>query len=347
MIINPIIPIWLMSIICIILIFFIIYDKSLKDKIINKKNNEKTDRQKQLLKQYILNTILKVSIVIVMFVINLRFMIPNGENTPINTDLSVLFVIDTSVSMRALDYDMNKERFEGVVNDCCYIIDELSGSKFSIITFGDTAQRIIPFTNDSDMAQAEIKSIKLENDFYAKGSSMNIVKDVLEKTIKNEKERQNDNTKIIVFFITDGEITKENEKLDSFSNIGQYISNGAVLGYGTAEGGKMVNSFHANNPNSIMYYIYYYDDNHKMTTALSKLDENNLKQIATDLGIDYIKMSKKDNVNDKLKNIKEQTSNSQKAEEKVKSYQDIYYYFSIPLVILLIINFVIQKRRIQ
>ena len=162
MIINPIIPIWLMSIICIILIFFIIYDKSLKDKIINKKNNEKTDRQKQLLKQYIMNTIVKISIVIVIFVINLRFMIPNGESTSINTDLSVLFVIDTSVSMRALDYDMNKERFEGVVNDCCYIIDELSGSKFSIITFGDTAQRIIPFTNDSDMAQAEIKSIKLE-----------------------------------------------------------------------------------------------------------------------------------------------------------------------------------------
>ena len=108
----------------------------------------------------------------------------------------------------------------------------------------------------------------------------------------------------------------------------------------------MVNSLFANNPNSQMYYLYYYDNNYNRITALSKLDEKNLKQIAKDLRIDYIKMDKKDNINNKLKNIKEKISKSQNAEEKAKSYQDIYYYFSVPLVILLIINFVIQKRRI-
>lgn len=346
MIINPIIPIWLMSIICLILIFLILFDKPLKKKISNKFNNEKTNRQKQLLKQYIISSSVKIAIVIVIFVINLRFMIPNGESTAINLDLSVLFVVDTSVSMRALDYDSNKERIEGVINDCCYIIDELSGSKFSIITFGDTAQRIMPFTTDSDMVQAEIKAIKLENDFYAKGSSMNLSKDIFEKTLKDESKRQNGNTKFVVFFITDGEITKEGETLNSFADIRPYISNGAVLGYGTTNGGKMVNSTYADNPSSDFYYTYYYDSDYNKVTALSKLDEKNLKQIATDLGIDYIQMNRRDNINYKLKNIKEQISNSQSTEEKTETYQDIYYYFSIPLVILLIINFVIQKRRI-
>ena len=160
-------------------------------------------------------------------------MIPGGESKAIKSNLSVLFVIDTSVSMRALDYNGSEERLKGVINDCCYIVDELSNSKLSIVTFGDTAQRVIPFTDDTDMVQAELKAIRLEDDFYAKGSSMNIVKKTLEETLRKENERQNGNTKFIVFFITDGEITKAGETLESFANINQYISNGAVMGYGT------------------------------------------------------------------------------------------------------------------
>ena len=235
MIINPIIPIWLMSIICIVSIILIIYNKQIKDVI---SNSIKTTRQKNILKNYIVNSFIKICIIILLFIINLRFMIPNGESMTINSDLSVLFVIDTSVSMRALDYNVDKERFEGVVNDCCYIVNELANSKFSIITFGDTSQKIIPFTTDTDMVQAELKSISLEDDYYAKGSSMNIVKDILENTLKEENERQKGNTKFIVFFVTDGEITKDDETLESFESIRKYIFNGAVMGYGTRSGRK-------------------------------------------------------------------------------------------------------------
>lgn len=345
MIINPIIPIWLMTIICVSSIILIVYSKQLKDRITNKENIEKTTKQKHLIRENIINIIIKVVIVILLFVINLRFMIPNGESVAINTDVNILFVIDTSVSMRALDYDGNKERFEGVVNDCCYIVDELSNCKFSIITFGDTAKKVIPFTTDTDMVQAELQSINLENDFYAEGSSMNLSKDILEKTLKKEKKRQNENAKFVVFFVTDGEITKEEETLETFSNIKQYVSNGGVLGYGTKTGGKMVSSAYADDPNSEFYYIEYFDDNYNYQTAISKLDEKNLKQIASDIGIDYIQMNKTVNINYKINDIKQQISNSQTNEEKISTYQDIYYYFAIPLVILLIMNFIIQKRR--
>ncbi len=347
MIINPIIPIWLMTIISVILIILIIYNKPLKEKITNKQNKEKTTRQKKLLKQYLMNGAVKIGIVILLFVLNLRFMIPNGESMALNSNLSILFVIDKSVSMRALDYDGNKERFEGVVNDCCYIVDELSNCKFSIITFGDTAQRVIPFTTDTDMVQAELKAINLENDSYAEGSSMNISKELLEKTLKEENERQDGDTEFVVFFVSDGEITKEGETLESFTGVKQYISNGAVLGYGTQNGGKMVNSAFADYPSNPEYYLYYYDDNYDKVTAISKIDENNLKQIASDIGVDYIQMNKMSNIDYKLKEIKEQISNSQTDEQKIDTYQDIYYYFAIPLAILLIVDFVIQKRRIQ
>lgn len=347
MIVNPIIPIWLMTIICVILIILIIYNKQLKEKIKNKQNNEKTIRQKNLIKQYIINASIKVSIVVLLFIINLRFMIPNGETMAINSDLSVLFVIDTSISMRALDYNENKERFEGVINDCCYIVDELSSCKFSIITFGDEARKVIPFTTDTDMVQAELKAINLEDDYYAKGSSMNLVKNTLEQTLKEEKQRQNGNSKFVIFFVSDGEITKEGEVLESFSNIEQYTSNGAVMGYGTSAGGKMVSRAYADDQNSDYYYLYYYDDNYNRVAAISKLDETNLKKIASDIGIDYIQMSKASNINYKLNDIKQQISNSQTTEEKISSYKDIYYYFAIPLVILLIVDFIVQKRRMQ
>lgn len=347
MIVNPIIPIWLMTIICVILIILIIYSKQLKEKITNKQNNEKTIRQKNLIKQYIINASIKVSIVVLLFIINLRFMIPNGETMAINPDLSVLFVIDTSISMRALDYNGNKERFEGVINDCCYIVDELSSCKFSIITFGDEARKVIPFTTDTDMVQAELKAINLEDDYYAKGSSMNLVKNTLEQTLKEEKQRQNGNSKFVIFFVSDGEITKEGEVLESFSNIEQYTSNGAVMGYGTSAGGKMVSRAYADDTNSDYYYLYYYDDNYNRVAAISKLDETNLKKIASDIGIDYIQMSKTSNINYKLSDIKQQISNSQTTEEKISSYKDIYYYFAVPLVILLIVDFIVQKRRMQ
>ena len=191
MIINPIIPIWLMTIICIIAIVLIIYNVQIRNMIKNKLNNEITLRQKNLIKQHILNSSIKIAIVILIFIINLRFMVPNGETMAVNSDTNILFVVDTSISMKALDYNGNKERLEGVINDCCYIVEELSNCKFSIITFGDTAQRVIPFTTDTDMVQAELKAIRLEDDIYAKGSSMNLAKEILEKTLREEQKRQN------------------------------------------------------------------------------------------------------------------------------------------------------------
>ena len=345
MIIKPIISVWLMIIISIAEIILIIQNKRLKEIVSNKPVVSLTDRQKNLIKKYRINSTIKILIVILLFIINLRPMISNGKKIEVKSDLSVLFVIDKSVSMRALDYNGNKERFEGVIDDCVYIVNELSGSKFSIITFGNTAEKIIPFTTDANIVEAELKAINLENDIYANGSSINLVKDVLEDTLKEESKRQNGNAKFVLFFITDGEITKEGETLASFSNISEYISNGAIMGYGTDVGGKMVNSIYSDNPYSENYYIYYYDDNHNRITALSKIDENNLKKIGTDIKIDYIKMTKQSNIDYKLEEIKQQMNYINEEETNKNIYQDIYYYLGIPLVIFLMADLIFKKRR--
>lgn len=331
MVIKPIIPIWIMIIICLIGIIIIIYDEQWKN-------------IKKITKKYLINVIIKISILILLFIINLRPMIFKEKNISKEIDRKILFVIDTSVSMKALDYNNDEERINGVINDCCYIVDKLSDCEFSIITFGDTAQRLIPFTSDIDMVQAELKSINLEDDLYANGSSMNLAKDILEETLIEEKNREN--KPITLFFISDGEITKEEEKLESFSNIKQYIDDGAVLGYGTQAGGKMISSLYENELNNSNIYVYYFDNKYNKKIAISKIDEENLNKIASDIEIDYIHMNKSLDIDNKLNDIIKNNTKLNNKNKKTNQYKDIYYYFAVKLIILLIINFIIQKRSI-
>ena len=331
MVIKPIIPIWIMIIICLIGIIIIIYDEQWKN-------------IKRITKKYLINVIIKISILILLFIINLRPMIFKEKNISKEIDRKILFVIDTSVSMKALDYNNDEERINGVINDCCYIVDKLSDCEFSIITFGDTAQRLIPFTSDIDMVQAELKSINLEDDLYANGSSMNLAKDILEETLIEEKNREN--KPITLFFISDGEITKEEEKLESFSNIKQYIDDGAVLGYGTQAGGKMISSLYENELNNSNIYVYYFDNKYNKKIAISKIDEENLNKIASDIEIDYIHMNKSSDIDNKLNDIIKNNTKLNNKNKKTNQYKDIYYYFAVILIILLIINFIIQKRSI-
>lgn len=346
MIMNPIIPVWLMSTICFISTMIILFNGRLRKNTLKKQDEGRTKRQKKLIKDYILNSIIKISIVILLFIINLRFMFPNGETISMSFDVNVLFVIDKSVSMKALDYDGEKERLEGVVNDCCYIVDELSGCKFSIITFGETAQKLIPFTTDTGLVQSQLKALSVENDLYATGTSINLVKDVLHDTLK----KQEGASKTIVFFVSDGEITKEGETLKSFSSISQYIYDGAIMGYGTTQGGKMksiISTYDYYKNSNLDQYMYYYDEKYNKITSISKIDETNLKQLSNDLQIDYVLMNKTSNIKYKINNIKQYMANLQTTEEKTTSYSDIYYYFAIPLLILLIIDLIIKKRRMQ
>ncbi|MBQ3408855.1 MAG: VWA domain-containing protein [Clostridia bacterium] len=342
MITNPIIPVWLMTIICIVLIFILFFDFRKFGK--RHKDTIKVKSPRNIIKYKIYNGISKTIIIILLFLMNLRFMTPNGETTQITYDVDILFVIDKSVSMRALDYNGEKERMEGVADDCCYIVDTLNGAKYSIITFGDTAEKLVPFTSDADLIKAELKAIITEDDFYASGTSINLVKKTMEDALKSEQKKQGGSAKNIVFFISDGEITKEGEEMESFSSLKKYILGGAVMGYGTESGGKMVSRLYKDDPTSSGYYVYYYDKKYNKITAISKIDEDNLKKIASDLSIGYVHMDKKTKIDSTLKELQKQMLNSQTTDQKLNTYQDTYYYIAIALAIFLVLDLIIRKR---
>lgn len=303
--IFPIIPIWLMSLLCIISL------------ILNLK------RWKQ--------NILKILIIILLFITNLRIMIPSNKLETYNNNLEVLFVIDSTISMNALDYDDNITRLEAVKKDCNYIIEELNGASFSLITFNNSSRIITPFTIDSNITKEAIDIIEPVDELYAKGSSLNTPLETIISYLEQQKE---DKEKVrIIFFISDGEITDESN-LKSYKEVSKYITNGAVLGYGTKDGGYMqINDKTSGDKKYIEYY-----NNFKKEKAVSKIDESNLKKIANDIDVDYINMNKQSNIKNKIKEIKKLIVSNKQNSSKA-NYDDIYYIFLIPLLLLLLIEF--------
>lgn len=306
----PIIPIWIMLIICISLIIYIIIKK---------------------------RDLLQILIIILLFIINLRIMIPSNNSKTIKNNLDVLFVIDNTISMNALDYNGSNTRLSGVKEACNYIIDELNGSRFSVITFDNTSRIVTPYTYDANITREAISIMMPINELYAKGSSIDVSLDSIMYSLKNSK-KKNDNNRII-FFISDGENTSNNS-IKSFKSISKYISDGAVLGYGTKKGGYMKDeSEYATNE----YIMDYTGTN--FGKAISKIDEKNLKEIANDMDVDYIHVINSNNINSKIKQIKNKTKSTLESNDK-SSYDDIYYIFVIPLLILLFIEFDRFRRRI-
>lgn len=339
MITNPILPIWLMSIVYGVCGLFLIINTARNVRII--KENKHSS------KRYIVyNFISKLVVIALLFCINLRIKTPNGDAMQVSYDVNVLFIIDNTVSMRALDYDGEKERIDGVIKDCCHIVDKIPGAKYSVVTFTDTAEQLMPFTTDADMVKSELKCMRTEDDLYATGTSINSVNSTVQKIMDAENKRQEGVAKFVVFFVTDGEITITGEDLESFSNLNNNICGGAVMGYGTTEGGKMVSLLYKDEKGSDYYYVYTYDKNYNKQPALSKIDENNLNSIADDMGIPYVHMVNQKKIDPVIDDVSKKIVELDSMENKINTYADTYYYFAIPLAAILIIDFIIKKRKI-
>ncbi len=295
----PILPIWLVLPVSLLLILFILFKR-----------------------QRLSLTIKYLVLVVLIFLINLRFMFSNGREPIVTTNLDILFVVDNTISMQAEDYNGNNKRMEGVREDLKYIMDELDGSRFAVITFDNQARINVPYTFDKNMALESILILKPIDEMYAKGTNLDLPIEVMNSLFVNTK-KNSDNVRI-VFYVSDGEITSDTKR-KSFSGLKKYIDNGAVLGYGTTSGGYMHEYDEYTDKEE-----YVKDENYN--NAISRLDENNLKMISKELGIDYIKMNNKHDIDKKLSKIKKIAKETLVGNDK-STYNDIYFIFLIPLLI--------------
>ncbi len=315
MIINPIIPMWLMAIIC---VFFLVMKR-----------------------EGTFNYIRQIIIVILLFAINLRPTIPGSDQIEGGINVDILFVCDNTISMIAEDYNGNDIRLNGVKKDCAYIIEQFPGASFSVVSFDNEVKVMTPYTLDAGITNQTIGLLKGKSRLYARGTTLNTIMGKMEDLLDKERD-----TYQIVFFITDGEDTSD-EKLKSYAGLDKYVDHGAVLGYGTEKGGPMKPKYYAGDTDE-PEYLYYYDDDFNRKQAISKLDENNLRSIASDLGVEYVHMTSQSQIYDTIKAIKDEIGPTEMGNNIVmpKGDQEFYYYFAIVLVVMLVIDFIYYRRKI-
>ncbi len=321
MTIHPIIPIWLMVVLCLGMIALIVI------------------KQKK-----VVSIVRRIGIVLMLFMVNLQMVIPgNSPELKIHSsDAHVLFVIDDTLSMLARDYNFTEEdRLSAAKRDLEHLSDGLLGAKQALLSFHNTCNIMSPYTDNGSHITSVIRSVYPLQYTYARGTSMNIAKEMMLTMLKQTY--KDDNKKTIVFFISDGEINN-GDTLDSFAELKQYISGGAVLGYGSATGGKMV------------VKEFYDDDEFTITDdngnpALSKIDEGNLRSLANDMGIQYINMNtgaSLDSLIDQLvvaNNITFDLDMSVEVEGEYTDDTPIYWIFVLVLVALVVWEYVMIRRR--
>lgn len=317
--IHPILPIWVMAFICIAMLL--------------------------MKRKGVWNFIRQVLIVALLFTINLRIMVFSYEIEKQELNIDVLFVFDNTMSMLAEDFDGDGRRIDAAKEDCQYIMDKFEGARFGLISFGNRADVMSPYTDDKGNILTSLDTLKGQTKYYADGTSLNMPYEILLNTVKNHANRFEDRVQI-VFFLSDGEITEKNEKLCSYSKVEDYILTGAVLGYGTEDGGYMKVSSFTGDFASSEYLMT--EAQGSYGKAVSKIDEDNLVSIADDMDVEYYHMEDSDIIRDVVADIEEELDEySTTGISKTAGYSDTYYWFAIPLIALLIYDLIYYKRRLR
>lgn len=317
MITNPIIPIWMMAIICIFLLC--------------------------MKRKGAVNYIRQILIVVLLFAINLRVMVRDGDVPTVMPKVDVLFVVDNTISMLAEDYGADDgRRIDAVKADCQYITEQFPGASFALAKFDNTLEQMTPYTVDAGVIVETIGLLHGPYEYHAKGTSLNEVMGKMEQILDDKRT----NFKI-VFFISDGEVVSS-DKLKSYNGLKKYVDGGAVLGYGTDKGGPMLPVDIYASEEDEQTYLYYYDDNFKQKLAISKMDEGNLKSIASDLGVNYVHMTKQSEINGVIKSLQAKVDELDVVEdtESKEGYKDTYYWLVIPLMVLFVIDFICYRKKI-
>ena len=193
---------------------------------------------------------------------------------------NVFFVVDTTGSMNAEDYDGKKPRLEGVRADIRQIVSRIPNARYSIISFNSGATRELPITTDAAAVESWVQTVKPEQSSYSNGSSVYRPVEVLKRELKRSRSSHPRSVQLVYVF-SDGEPRGAKGQEKTYDQVRDLIDGGGVLGYGTAAGGPMKETGFSG-PGK------YIQDPQTRQTAISKIDEKALKTAAGQLKVNYM-----------------------------------------------------------
>ncbi|WP_458111115.1 VWA domain-containing protein [Arthrobacter sp. R1-13] len=223
-------------------------------------------------------------LVILLILAALRPGLPGGHLTAAASNLNVFFVVDTTSSMVAEDFGSSEPRLQGVKADILSIARELSGARYSVITFDSSAAVRMPLTVDSSALETVISILGPQVTNYSTGSSVTMAGKALQARLQAARESHPERPRI-VYYLGDGEQTSA-ERPTPLGVETSLVDGGAVLGYGTPEGGKMRENTGAADDSEAGYIKD--RTGGESRDAISKIDEDQLRKIADQLGVPYV-----------------------------------------------------------
>lgn len=228
---------------------------------------------------------LRLGMVVVVFAMLLRPGIPGGTSQTLATDTDIVIAVDTTASMVAEDWNGDEPRLNGVRADVQAIVDEYPGARFALISFDAAAQVRLPLTTDATALMSSLEVMSPEVTEQSRGSSISIADGMLTDTLSAAASAAPERSRM-VFYLGDGEQTAGSGEADvsGFAAAAKYVDGGAVLGYGTAEGGPMriTTGRPSTGSGTEAEYIEY-----QGAPAMSVRDDDNLQQISEQLGVEY------------------------------------------------------------
>jgi Ca-activated chloride channel family protein len=231
--------------------------------------------------------------VLLLLAAALRPGVPGGSAQAATADLNVFFVVDTSSSIVAEDYGNRSPRLDGVRQDIMAIAAELAGARFSVLTFDSSAVVRMPLTTDTTALETAVAVLQPQVTAFSKGSSITAAGKLLTERLDAARDSHPERPRL-VYYLGDGEQTSaaapEAIQLD-----GGLVNGGAVLGYGTPEGGRMKENTGQRPTDAGAGYI---QDRTSGTgrDALSIVDAGRLEWLAGQLGVPYVHRSAGDAV---------------------------------------------------
>lgn len=277
---------------------------------------------------------LRLATSLVMVIALLGPAVNGGIATQASSDVNVFFVVDTTTSSMARDHEDGRTRLEGYREDIAKIQEEMPGARFSLITFDYAARVTMPLTTDTNALQTAAENMTAENSLYSGGSSVTVAAEQLRTTLEGAQERTPERSRV-VFYLGDGEQTASSEPAPF--DLGDLVDGGAVLGYGTDEGGRMATTRGDGSTGEDV-------EDAEGNPGVSVIDEEQLEGIADQFGVPYTHRDGGDIAPALAEADPGTTTDGEGAE--IEIYTSAVWVFAVLLVLLLAVDVFLVTREI-
>ncbi len=319
---------YLIPIIIVLIWFSIRKQNQLLEKFANLKLHKILFPLRSTAKVFFKNGLIVLSIILLIFALaNPQIGSKVEEVKQVGIDVYIL--LDVSLSMKA--EDIKPSRLEKAKHEISKLIQKLSGDRIGLIVFSGKAFIQFPLTTDYSAANLFLSAVSVKS-VPQPGTAIGLAVKLAMNSFKKDEETQR-----AIVIITDGE--DHEGELDSVieeaNNLGVKIY---AIGLGSPKGVPIPIYNSAGRQTG-------YKKDRNGNVVLTKLDERTLEDITDKGNGKYYRGS---NTDDELEMIYDDLASLEGTEfgaTKITEYEDRYYYFLIPAILILLIELFIKERK--